>query len=92
MVHQIFEMEAKLASVSFSTLGSIYYRSDLESKGVAYERLDSAIRQMDASTLVGVCRILPFDRPQIPNCGRVREEQCILIEVPVRIPWMIIKH
>lgn len=51
MVNQIIEIEGKLTSISFSQLGSIYYRSDLLSMGVSYAPLDSAILHMDGSAI-----------------------------------------
>lgn len=46
VVNQINEIEAKLAILSFSKHGSIYYKSDLEARNVEYEPLDSSIVQM----------------------------------------------
>lgn len=47
LVNQIQKIEEKLESVSFSVHGSIYYKSDLESKSVLYAPLDSNIAQLD---------------------------------------------
>lgn len=41
MVAQIVEIERKLASISFSKHGCIYYKADLESKGLTAESLTS---------------------------------------------------
>lgn len=49
LVNQIQEVETTLASVSFSVQGSIYYKSDLKSKGVIHAPLDSSIVHMDDS-------------------------------------------
>lgn len=46
IVNQACEIEAKLATLSFSKHGSIYYKSDLEARNVRYEPLDSSIVQM----------------------------------------------
>ena len=42
IVNQIVEMEKKLSSVSFQKHGCIYYESDLKSRSLIYDRLDSA--------------------------------------------------
>ena len=42
IVNQIVEMEKKLSSVSFQKHGCIYYESDLKSRSLTYDRLDSA--------------------------------------------------
>lgn len=47
LVNQIHQIEEKLTSISFSMRGSIYYKSDLESKGVMYAPLNSSIVQLD---------------------------------------------
>jgi hypothetical protein len=48
MVNQIIAVEAKLASVSLPQYGSIYYKSDLESRGVAYVPIDSDALQLNS--------------------------------------------
>lgn len=42
-VRQLVDIETRLASVSFQEHGSIYYRSDLESKGIACKPFSSSI-------------------------------------------------
>lgn len=49
VVNQINETETKLATLSFSKRGSIYYKSDLEARHVSYEPLDSSIAHMAVS-------------------------------------------
>ncbi|CEJ55679.1 hypothetical protein PMG11_01927 [Penicillium brasilianum] len=41
LVHQIVDIEKKLASISFPKHGCIYYETDLRSSSIQYERLDS---------------------------------------------------
>lgn len=72
LVNQIQEIEERLASVSFSVQGSIYYKSDLESKGVMYAPLDSSIVQLDGAldrvtviSLANVFAIGPSTDPKL---------------------------
>lgn len=71
-MNQIQEIEKRLASVSFSVQGSIYYKSDLESKGVLYAPLVSSIAQLDDSlnretvtSLANVFAIGPSTDPKL---------------------------
>ena len=51
MVDQIIALEAKLASVSFPQYGSIYYKSDLKSRGVSYAPIDSVTFQSNSLSI-----------------------------------------
>lgn len=61
MVAQIVEIERKLASISFSKHGCIYYKADLESEGLTAESLTSELLTSESlSTLLNLLSIREF--------------------------------
>lgn len=50
IIQQVVDIEMKLSSLSFLKHGSIYYKSDLESKGLTYESLAANLFQVDSSS------------------------------------------
>lgn len=75
------EIEKRLASVSFTVKGSIYYKSDLGSKCVMYAPLDSNIVQLDGSlnretvtSLANIFAIGPSTDPKLWMSERANME------------------
>jgi hypothetical protein len=95
VVNQINEIEAKLAILSFSKYGSIYYKSDLEARNVRYEPLDSSIVQMAVSqTKTGHLENFAIGPSTDPRHWTDQKAAMDLSRgpcmVPARIPYIIL--